>query len=134
MEKYRNPRATEGESIFTSDDKQYFWEIIYHIYFTSFIFRSPQKTCFYLKLFSLIFQSLPEDIFNFKGKVNLKNPDNTFGLLEYYGACGTQPSQKPYQIYFGRWVKHYLFIPYSNMMSSFRFANKQAIYWMAKSY
>ncbi|VDI05535.1 tRNA (guanine10-N2)-methyltransferase, partial [Mytilus galloprovincialis] len=48
--------------------------------------------------------SLPEDIFSFKGKVNLKNPDNTFGLLEYYGANKTEPPDKPFKIYFGRLI------------------------------
>jgi len=67
--------------------------------------QSLSEGIFYFRYILSFSQSLPEDIFNFKGKVNLKNPDNTFGLLEYYGACGTQPSQKPYQIYFGRWVK-----------------------------
>ncbi|XP_063407335.1 tRNA (guanine(10)-N2)-methyltransferase homolog [Mytilus trossulus] len=51
-----------------------------------------------------IIESLPEDIFSFKGKVNLKNPDNTFGLLEYYGANKTEPPDKPFKIYFGRLI------------------------------
>ncbi|KAL5014481.1 hypothetical protein ScPMuIL_008751 [Solemya velum] len=46
-------------------------------------------------------EDLPLD---FKGKVQLKEPDNSFHLLEYYGSVGEQPPDNPYAVYFGRWL------------------------------
>ncbi|XP_060069116.1 tRNA (guanine(10)-N2)-methyltransferase homolog [Ylistrum balloti] len=48
------------------------------------------------------FKNLPDDVLDFQGEVNLKNPDGTFYLLEDYGPYGSQPPDHPHHIYFGR--------------------------------
>ncbi|KAL8586578.1 hypothetical protein ACOMHN_053931 [Nucella lapillus] len=40
----------------------------------------------------------------FKGSINLKCPEHSFHLLEYYGHEGTKPPDQPLWLYFGRWV------------------------------
>ncbi|PVD32521.1 hypothetical protein C0Q70_07961 [Pomacea canaliculata] len=40
----------------------------------------------------------------FNGQVDLKKPDHSFHLLEYYGHEGTPPPEQPLFLYFGRWV------------------------------
>ncbi|KAK7442095.1 hypothetical protein BaRGS_00040537 [Batillaria attramentaria] len=49
-------------------------------------------------------EALLESSLKFDGKVNLKQPDHSFHLLEYYGHEGTRPPDQPYWLYFGRWV------------------------------
>lgn len=44
----------------------------------------------------------------FNGQVDLKKPDHSFHLLEYYGHEGTPPPEQPLFLYFGRWVSHSL--------------------------
>ncbi|RXM36622.1 tRNA (guanine(10)-N2)-methyltransferase-like [Acipenser ruthenus] len=40
----------------------------------------------------------------FQGKVNLKNPENVFCLLEDYGSDPNSIPEEPVHIYFGRWI------------------------------
>ncbi|MBN3305748.1 TRM11 methyltransferase, partial [Amia calva] len=40
----------------------------------------------------------------FQGKVNLKNPDHVFCLLEDYGSDPNCIPDEPFRIFFGRWV------------------------------
>jgi len=49
-------------------------------------------------------QVLSEGV-TFNGRMDLSDKaDNTFCLLEYYGAQGAQPPAAPYHVYFARWV------------------------------
>ncbi|XP_071957477.1 tRNA (guanine(10)-N(2))-methyltransferase homolog isoform X2 [Antedon mediterranea] len=41
---------------------------------------------------------------NFKGPVNLTNPDNMFFLYEDYGINPNTAPDEPYSVYFGRWI------------------------------
>lgn len=41
---------------------------------------------------------------DFKGKIDLKHPEHTFGVMEYYGAVNSGRPEEPFQIYLGRWV------------------------------
>ncbi|KAK7091203.1 tRNA (guanine(10)-N2)-methyltransferase homolog [Littorina saxatilis] len=47
-----------------------------------------------------LLQCLPK----FQGKINLKAPDHSFHLLEYYGHEGSKSPDQPYWLYFGRWI------------------------------
>ncbi|MBN3319323.1 TRM11 methyltransferase, partial [Atractosteus spatula] len=40
----------------------------------------------------------------FSGKVNLKNPDHVFCLLENYGSDPNRIPEDPFYVYFGRWI------------------------------
>ncbi|XP_076456427.1 tRNA (guanine(10)-N(2))-methyltransferase TRMT11-like isoform X2 [Babylonia areolata] len=40
----------------------------------------------------------------FEGSINLKTPEHSFHLLEYYGHEGTKPPDEPFWLYFGRWI------------------------------
>eukprot|EP00062_Callorhinchus_milii_P013995 gi/632962680/ref/XP_007897456.1/ PREDICTED: tRNA (guanine(10)-N2)-methyltransferase homolog [Callorhinchus milii] len=40
----------------------------------------------------------------FKGKVNLKSPEHVFWLLEDYGTDPNNTPEKPFVLYFGRWL------------------------------
>ncbi|KAF5286599.1 hypothetical protein FQR65_LT12508 [Abscondita terminalis] len=40
----------------------------------------------------------------FKGQVNLNNPDTHLLYLEYYGTDSNDPPEKPYSVFFGRWI------------------------------
>lgn len=40
----------------------------------------------------------------FEGDVNLKSPDNSFHLIEFYGIDNGCPSVEPERVYFGRWL------------------------------
>ncbi|KAG7469916.1 hypothetical protein MATL_G00133890 [Megalops atlanticus] len=40
----------------------------------------------------------------FQGKVNLKNPDHVFCLLEDYGTDPNNIPDEPFHVYFGRWI------------------------------
>ncbi|XP_051577701.1 tRNA (guanine(10)-N2)-methyltransferase homolog isoform X4 [Myxocyprinus asiaticus] len=44
------------------------------------------------------------DFLPFKGKVNLKDPDHIFCLLEDYGSDPNFIPEQPFHIYFGRWI------------------------------
>ncbi|XP_070533692.1 tRNA (guanine(10)-N(2))-methyltransferase homolog [Ptychodera flava] len=44
------------------------------------------------------------EVVPFQGKVELRNPDQTFYLLEYYGTDPNNAPEKPYDIYFGRLI------------------------------
>ncbi|XP_069106178.1 tRNA (guanine(10)-N2)-methyltransferase homolog [Argopecten irradians] len=48
------------------------------------------------------FESLPHDVLAFQGEVNLRDPDEIFFLMEDYGPFGSQASDNPHHIYFGR--------------------------------
>nr|XP_022900197.1 tRNA (guanine(10)-N2)-methyltransferase homolog [Onthophagus taurus] len=39
-----------------------------------------------------------------EGKVNLKNPDVVFNYIEFYGVDPKSPPEKPYMVFFGRWI------------------------------
>lgn len=41
----------------------------------------------------------------FQGTVKLKNPEHEFWLLEDYGTDPNNAPEKPFCIYFGRWVR-----------------------------
>ncbi|RWS10314.1 hypothetical protein B4U79_11872 [Dinothrombium tinctorium] len=41
---------------------------------------------------------------NFKGVIDLKNPDNLFYLIEYNGIDPNNIPEKPYALFFGRWI------------------------------
>ena len=51
------------------------------------------------------FQSLPQDILDFKGKIQLTNFDRDYHIVEYYGNQPGQPTDEPETIYFGQWVR-----------------------------
>ncbi|XP_061115117.1 tRNA (guanine(10)-N2)-methyltransferase homolog isoform X1 [Conger conger] len=40
----------------------------------------------------------------FQGKVNLKNPDHIFCLMEDYGTDPNNIPEEPFYVYFGRWI------------------------------
>ncbi|KAJ8290884.1 hypothetical protein GJAV_G00018810 [Gymnothorax javanicus] len=40
----------------------------------------------------------------FQGKVDLKNPDHVFSLLEDYGTDPNNIPEEPFYVYFGRWI------------------------------
>ncbi|NXS49092.1 TRM11 methyltransferase, partial [Balaeniceps rex] len=40
----------------------------------------------------------------FKGKVNLKNPEHIFWILEDYGMDPNNVPEEPFHLYFGRWI------------------------------
>ncbi|XP_012692919.1 tRNA (guanine(10)-N2)-methyltransferase homolog [Clupea harengus] len=44
------------------------------------------------------------DFLSFKGKVNLKDPDHVFCLLEDYGTDPNSIPEEPFHMYFGRWI------------------------------
>lgn len=48
------------------------------------------------------------DFLPFQGKVNLKDPDHTFCLLEDYGLDPNDIPEEPLYIYFGRFVSEHL--------------------------
>ncbi|XP_033726459.1 tRNA (guanine(10)-N2)-methyltransferase homolog isoform X2 [Pecten maximus] len=50
------------------------------------------------------FESFPRDVLAFQGEVNLRNPDETYFLLEDYGPFGSQAPDNPLYIYFGRQI------------------------------
>jgi hypothetical protein len=62
-------------------------------------------------IISMLQQVLSVDELNFKGRVNLSQPQHTFNLFEFYRYDTVTPDEKPLQVYFGRWVRkaHYLF-------------------------
>ncbi|KAJ8321829.1 hypothetical protein KUTeg_000300 [Tegillarca granosa] len=61
--------------------------------------------CKYFKINGVLpHKNLPHDIFDFKGKVKMKNPDSCYNLNEYYGDVGSVPPDQPYHIYFGRLI------------------------------
>jgi tRNA (guanine10-N2)-methyltransferase len=39
-----------------------------------------------------------------EGPVKLKNPDVCLQLVEYYGLDSNNVPEKPYDLFFGRWV------------------------------
>ncbi|XP_064597562.1 tRNA (guanine(10)-N2)-methyltransferase homolog [Liolophura sinensis] len=49
--------------------------------------------------------ALPEETLNFQGKVNLKSPDQSFHLLEFYEYEAQKSTKGPVALYFGRWVR-----------------------------
>ena len=53
-----------------------------------------------------MFQSLPEDILDFKAKVQLKNSERDYHVIEYYGYKQGYPTEEPVRVYFGQWVRH----------------------------
>lgn len=53
---------------------------------------------------SIHFQRLTEDALPFSGKINLKNPDQLYYLLEDYGKQSKNADSVPQHVYFGRWV------------------------------
>lgn len=59
---------------------------------------------FVINDFCFIFQRLMEDVFEFEGKVDLKNAKHIYHIIEYYGHHGSTPSEEPVDIYFGKWV------------------------------
>lgn len=50
------------------------------------------------------FQKLTEDALPFSGKIDLKNPDQLYYLLEDYGKQSKNAESVPQHVYFGRWV------------------------------
>lgn len=53
---------------------------------------------------SIHFQRLTEDALPFSGKIDLKNPDQLYYLLEDYGKQSKNADSVPQHVYFGRWV------------------------------
>lgn len=64
----------------------------------------------------IYFQKLTEDALPFSGKIDLKNPDQLYYLLEDYGKQSKNAESVPQHVYFGRWVsvllKNLLFISF----------------------
>ena len=52
----------------------------------------------------IVFQALPDEVLDFKAKIDLTNPDRDYHIVEYYGNQQGKPSEEPVVIYFGQWV------------------------------
>lgn len=63
---------------------------------------------YFATFFFFLNQRLLGTCLKFNGQVDLKKPDHSFHLLEYYGHEGTPPPEQPLFLYFGRWVSHSL--------------------------
>jgi len=51
-----------------------------------------------------VFLTQALDFLPFEGKVNLKDPEHIFCLLEDYGSDPNNIPEDPFHLYFGRWV------------------------------
>ena len=52
-----------------------------------------------------LFQALPDDVLDFKAKIQLENVERDYHIVECYGCAQNCPTEEPLILYFGQWVR-----------------------------